>query len=78
MSNAHLIFFFFFFEKKNAHLAFVWIQIINENYFAIQLIFFTIYGSHYTISTNFYLYLQYFQQKVFSFSKISGFQTDPK
>ena len=27
-----------------------------------------------TISTNFYLYLQYFQQKVFNFHKISGLQ----
>ena len=35
------------------------------------------YGFHYTISTNFYLYLQYFQQKVFSFNKIWGSQTDP-
>ena len=33
--------------------------------------------NHYTISANFYLYLQYSQQKVFSFSKISGSQTDP-
>ena len=32
-----------------------------------------IYESHYTISANFYLNLQYFQQKVFNFSKISGF-----
>ena len=60
--DAHLIFFFFFLEKKNAHLASVWIQIINENYVTIQLIFATIYASHYTISTNFYFYLQYFQQ----------------
>ena len=37
-----------------------------------------IHGSHYTISTNFYLYLQYFQQKVFSFSKINKSQTDLK
>ena len=37
-----------------------------------------IYRSHYTISANFYFYLQYFQQKVFNFSKISEFQTDPK
>ena len=29
---------------------------------------------HYTISANFYLYLQYFQQKVFNFNKINGFQ----
>ena len=36
-----------------------------------------IHGSHCTISTNIYFYLQYFQQKVFSFSKISGSQTNP-
>ena len=36
----------------------------------------TIHESHCTISANFYLYLQYFQQKVFNFSKISGFQTN--
>ena len=42
------------------------------------VLFSTIRGSHYTISTNFYFYLQYFQQKVFSFSKISKSQTDPK
>ena len=30
----------------------------------------TIYGFHGTISANFYLYLQYFQQKIFSFSKM--------
>ena len=42
----------------------------------IQLIFATIHNFHYTISTNFYLYLQYFQQQVFNFSKISGFQTN--
>ena len=36
-----------------------------------------IYASH-TIWTNFYLYLQYFQQKNFSFSKISRSQTNPK
>ena len=34
-------------------------------------LFDTIYGFHCTISTNFYLYLRYFQQKVFSSSKIS-------
>ena len=37
-----------------------------------------IHESHYTISANFYLYLQYFQRKVFSFSKISGFQMDTR
>ena len=34
-------------------------------------LFGTIYGSHYTISTNFYLYLRYFQQKIFRFNKIN-------
>ena len=40
-------------------------------------LFGTIHGSHYTIPTNIYFYLQYFQQKIFSFSKISKFQKDP-
>ena len=35
-----------------------------------------IHGFYYTILTNFYLYVQYFQQKFFSFSKINGSQTD--
>ena len=38
----------------------------------------TIHGPYCTILINFYLYLQYFQLKVFSFNKISGFQTDLK
>ena len=38
----------------------------------------TIHGSHYIILANFYFYLQYFQQKVFIFNKISGPQTDLK
>ena len=37
-----------------------------------------IYESHCTISANFYLYLQYFQQKISNFSKINESQTDPK
>ena len=41
-------------------------------------LFDTIHESHGTISANFYLYLQYFQQKVFSFNKISRSQTDPQ
>ena len=41
-------------------------------------LFDTIHESYCTISANFYLYLQYFQQKIFYFSKISEFQTDPK
>ena len=36
-------------------------------------LFDTILKSYYTISVNFYLYLQYFQKKNFSFSKINGF-----
>ena len=42
------------------------------------VLFDTIHRSHCIISINFYLYLLYFQQKVFSFSKISRSQTDPK
>ena len=42
------------------------------------LLFDIIYKSHCTILANFYLYLQYFQQKVFNFNQISGSQTDPK
>ena len=42
------------------------------------ILFGIFYGSYYTISANFYLYLQYFQQKKFSFRKISGSQMDPK
>ena len=57
---------------------FVWQRLFLPAYFIIQFIFDTIYRSHRTISANFYFYLQYFQQKVFSFSKISGFQMDPK
>ena len=41
-------------------------------------LFDVIYRCHCTILVNFYLYLQYFQQKVFNFSKISKFQSEPK
>ena len=64
----------------------VWLQLKKLAYFTIQFIFATIYrptalfgtiyGSHCIISANFYLYLQYFQQKIFNFSKISGSQID--
>ena len=39
-------------------------------------LFGTINEFHYTISVNFYIYLQYIQQKIFNFSKINGFQID--
>ena len=61
-------------------------KIKKPAYFIIQFIFViiyetalfgTIHKSHCIISANFYFYLQYFQQKVFSFNKISGFQADP-
>ena len=38
------------------------------------VLFDIIHEFHCTISANFYLYLQYFQQKVFNFNKINGFQ----
>ena len=47
-------------------------------FMSLIALFDTIHGSHYTISTNFYLYLQYFQQKVFSFNKINESQIDFK
>ena len=53
-------------------------RLFLSTYFIIQLIFATIHGFYCTISANFYIYLQYFQQKVFSFSKINRSQTDPK
>ena len=67
------------------HLKMVCIQfqVKKSAYFTIQLMslivfFIIIHRSHFTILTNFYLYLQYFQQKNFSFSKISRSQTDSR
>ena len=45
---------------------------------SLTALFGTIYESHYNILVNFYLYLQYFQQKIFNFNKISKSQTHPK
>jgi len=42
----------------------------------LTALFGIIYKFHYIISANFYLNLQYFQQKVFNFSKINRSQTD--
>ena len=47
-------------------------------FMSLTALFDTIHESHCIISANFYLYIQYFQQKVFSFSKISFSQTDPR
>ena len=76
----YLTFWFIFFQ-----LVCVWQKLFLPTYFTIQFIFATIHGPtalfgtihgfHYTISINFYLYLQYFQQKIFNFSKINGSQT---
>ena len=78
----HKDFFVFLFNSYNNNLDRIWIT-----YFTIQLIFATIHKptalfgiihrSYSIISVNFYIYLQYFQQKIFSFNKISGSQTDP-
>ena len=45
-------------------------------FISFTVLFGTIYRSHCTISINFYFYLQYFQQKMFSFSKIRRSQID--
>ena len=42
------------------------------------VLFDTIHRSYYIISANFYFYLQYFQQKIFSFNQINEFLTNPK
>ena len=64
----------------------VWYGLFLPTYFTIQFIlllyigfttlFGTIHESHYIILASFYIYLQYFQQKVFNFNKISGSQTN--
>ena len=41
----------------------------------LTVLFGTIHEFQCTISANLYIYLQYFQQKIFNFSKIRGFQT---
>ena len=46
-------------------------------FMSFTVLFDTIYGSYCIISTNFYLYLQYFQQKIFNFNKINRSQTNP-
>ena len=73
--------------KRKKKIIYFWQRLFLSAYFTIQLIFATIHGSyctfgtihefHYTILANYYLYLQYFQQKVFNFSKISKSQMDP-
>ena len=47
-------------------------------FMALTTLFSTIHGSYCTIFSNFYLYLRYFQHKIFSFSKINESQMDPK
>ena len=47
-------------------------------FMGLTALFGTIYGFHCIISINFYLYLQYFQQKFSSFSKINESQMDLK
>ena len=44
----------------------------------LTVFFGTIYGFHYIILVNFYLYLQYFQQNFFNFYKISESSTSIK
>ena len=74
--------------KGKEYLVCVWLQIKKPVYFTIQFIFSIIHEPHYIffdtihvsyciILVNFYFYLQYFQQKVFNFRKISEFQIEP-
>ena len=69
-------------EENSISVRLAWIIFSNLFYYSAYFfllfmshitLFGTIHRSHYTISVNFYLYLQYFQQKKFSFSKINRF-----
>ena len=60
------------------HLSFILLfSLFLLLFISLIALFDTIHRFHYTISTNFNIYLQYFQQKKFSFSKINMSQTDP-
>ena len=70
--------------NPNSTLVCIWLQLILL--FSLFLLLFMgpfalfgiIHDSYCTILANFYLYLQYFQQKIISFNKISRSQTDSK
>ena len=69
-------------EQKSACICSVCLtKMIFVNLFLVLFIgpialFDTINGSYCTILTDFYIYLKYFQQKVFNFNKINRSQTD--
>ena len=73
--------------KESVHEVCVWQKLKNQLIliFSLFLLLFMgataffgiIHRSYCTISANFYFYLQYLQQKIFSFNKISRSQTDP-
>ena len=73
-------------KNKNSHIVSVWqdcfcqlillFSLFLLLFMGSTILFGTIYRSYCTISAN-YIYLRYSQQKVFSFSKINGSQTDP-
>ena len=73
-----IIFIVFSFQQDkrylNRHLLFSLFLLL---FMSLTILFGIIHKSYYTISTKIYLYLPYFQQKNFSFSKISRSQTDP-
>ena len=60
------------------HLSFILLfNLFLLLFISLTALFDTIHRFHYTISTNFNIYLQYFQQKNFSLSKINRSQTNP-
>ena len=65
------------FGSKLKKLAYFIIQLIFATIHGSTVLFGTIYKPHCTISVNVYLYSQYFQQKIFNFSKISDSSIDP-
>ena len=66
------------FDKNEKLKLFFYLTYFFLLFMDLNALFGTIYEFYCIISTNFYLYLHYFQQKVYNFNKISGFQTDPK
>ena len=65
----------FLFDKYYFYQLILLFSLFLLLFMSLTVLFGTIYGYHCIISANFYLYLQYFQQKIFNYSKISRSQT---
>ena len=77
MNRKFLFHFVCVFGSKLKNQLILLFSLFLQLFMGSTVLFGTIHRFHCIISVNFYFYLQYFQQKVFSFSKISRFQADP-